>query len=83
MKVLFIDNFDSFTYNLVEEFQKRKCEVLVYRNNLDIKIIDKAVKKFNPSLIVISPGPARPRDAGNSNDIIKNYTKKSPYLVSV
>ena len=78
MNVLIIDNFDSFTYNLVEEFQKRKCNVLVYRNNVDIKIIDKIVKKFNPKLIVISPGPSRPKDAGNSIDIIKNYSKKIP-----
>ena len=78
MNVLIIDNFDSFTYNLVEEFQKRKCNVLVYRNNVDIKIIDKIVKKFNPNLIVISPGPSRPKDAGNSISIIKNYSKKIP-----
>ena len=78
MNVLIIDNFDSFTYNLVEEFQKRKCNVLVYRNNVNIKIIDKIVKKFNPNLIVISPGPSRPKDAGNSIDIIKNYSKKIP-----
>lgn len=78
MRVLFIDNFDSFTYNLVEEFQKRKCDVLVYRNNAEINVLDKAVKKFNPNLIVISPGPSSPKDAGNSIDIIKNYSKKIP-----
>jgi len=60
IKVLFIDNFDSFTYNLVDEFEKRNCEVLVYRNNADMKIIDGAIKKFKPNLIVISPGPGTP-----------------------
>jgi len=78
MRVLFIDNFDSFTYNLVEEFQKRKCNVLVYRNNVDIKIIDKTIEKFKPNLIVLSPGPSRPKDAGNSTNIIKKYYKKIP-----
>ena len=78
MKVLFIDNFDSFTYNLVEEFQKRKCGVLVYRNDAGIGIIKKAVKKFRPNLIAISPGPSSPKNAGNSIGIIKNYFKKIP-----
>lgn len=78
MKVLFIDNFDSFTYNLVEEFQKRKCSVLIYRNDTGIKIIDKAVRKFRPNLIVISPGPSNPKNAGSSIAVIKNYYKKIP-----
>jgi len=78
MKVLLIDNFDSFTYNLVEEFQKRECSVLVYRNNTGIEIIEKAVKKFRPNLIAVSPGPSSPKYAGNSIDIIKIYHKKIP-----
>lgn len=78
MRVLFIDNFDSFTYNLVDEFKKRKCEVLVYRNNTDMNLLDKEIKSFKPNLIVISPGPSRPADAGNSVAIIQEYYKKIP-----
>ena len=78
MNVLFIDNFDSFTYNLIDEFQKRDCEILVYRKNIDLKIIDNAVKKFKPNLIVISSGAGMPKDAGNSMDVIRNYCQKIP-----
>ena len=78
MKVLFIDNFDSFTYNLVDEFEKRGCEVQVYRNNTDMKIIAKVVKEFKPKLIVISPGPSTPKSAGNSIAIISEYAEKVP-----
>lgn len=78
MNVLFIDNFDSFTYNLVDEFQKRNCEVLVYRNNIDIKIIEQSIKKFKPDLIVISPGPGTPKQAGISKEIIGRYHESIP-----
>lgn len=78
LPVLFIDNFDSFTYNLVDEFEKRDCEVMVYRNNIDMKIIESAVKKFRPRLIVISPGPGIPKQAGNSIEIIQRYHKTIP-----
>ena len=77
-KVLFIDNFDSFTYNLVDEFEKRDCEVLVYRNNIDMQIINDVIKKFKPKLIVISPGPGSPEQAGNSIEIIKLHHKTIP-----
>lgn len=76
--ILMIDNFDSFTYNLVDEFEKRKCGVLVYRNNTDMKTIDEAIKKIKLKLIVISPGPSNPKNAGNSLEIIKRYHKKIP-----
>ncbi len=78
MKVLFIDNFDSFTYNLVDEFEKRDCEVLVYRNNVDMDIIEQVIQKFKPSLIVISPGPRTPKKAGISKEIIQKYHEKIP-----
>ena len=78
VKVLLIDNFDSFTYNLVDEFEKRNCEVLVYRNNTDLKIIAKVVKEFKPKLIVLSPGPSNPKNAGNSIAIVSEYAEKIP-----
>ena len=78
MKILFIDNFDSFTYNLVDEFEKRDCEVIVYRNNTDLRVIDSTITKFKPDLIVISPGPSTPKQAGNSIEIIKQYFDKIP-----
>jgi para-aminobenzoate synthetase component 2 len=73
MNVLFIDNFDSFTFNLVDEFAKRNCKVLVYRNNAPLEKIHSVVKEFLPRLIVISPGPGSPREAGVCIELIKKY----------
>ena len=78
MKILMIDNFDSFTHNLVDEFEKRNCKVLVYRNNIDIENFDKIVEKIDPKLIVISPGPGTPKDAGLSIDVVRSYAGKIP-----
>ncbi len=73
MNVLFIDNFDSFTYNLVDEFAKRNCKVRVYRNNVPLKKIHSVVGEFMPKLIVVSPGPGTPREAGVCIELIKQY----------
>lgn len=78
IQVLMIDNFDSFTYNLVDEFEKRNCKVDVYRNNIGIDNFNRIIKKIKPKLIVISPGPSSPKDAGISIDTIKNYAGKIP-----
>jgi len=78
MKVLMIDNFDSFTYNLVDEFEKRNCEVEVYRNNIGMGNFEKIINETKPNLIVISPGPSHPKDAGISIDVIKKYSGKIP-----
>jgi len=77
-KVLFIDNFDSFTYNLVDEFEKRKCKIEVYRNDVPIKKLKKIVSNFKPDLIVISPGPSTPKNAGNSISVVKEFAGKIP-----
>ncbi|HIH21484.1 MAG: anthranilate synthase component II [archaeon GW2011_AR21] len=80
MNVLFIDNFDSFTYNLVDEFGKRGCKVTVYRNNTPMKIIGEVVEKIKPKLVVISPGPSNPANAGICIHLIKKYFGKIPIL---
>ncbi|MFH1589533.1 MAG: aminodeoxychorismate/anthranilate synthase component II [archaeon] len=78
MNILFIDNFDSFTYNLVDEFEKRDCNVIVFRNDISMEMIGKTIQKIKPKLIVISPGPSTPKKAGISMDIIKKYYQTIP-----
>ena len=75
--LLVIDNYDSFTYNLVQYFGELKAELKVYRN--DALTIEQ-LKKLHPTKIVISPGPGRPEDAGISVSIIKNLSGKIPIL---
>src|SRR3989344_9544750 len=78
MNILMIDNFDSFTFNLVDEFEKRNCRVFVYRNNIGLEDFKGIAEEIKPSLIVISPGPSTPEDAGISIEVIKNYSGKIP-----
>ena len=75
--ILMIDNYDSFTYNLVQYFGELKAKVEVYRN--DALTIAK-IRKMKPQKIVISPGPGRPEDAGISIDIIKELGPTIPVL---
>ena len=75
--LLMIDNYDSFTYNLVQYFGELDQEVHVYRND---KITIDKIKKLSPSFIVISPGPCTPNEAGVSVDVIKNFKGKIPIL---
>ena len=75
--MLIIDNFDSFTYNLVQGFRSQGTEVDVFRNNA----IDAAeAKALQPSHLVISPGPGRPSDAGISMELIKAFASEIPIL---
>jgi len=77
MKILLIDNYDSFTYNLYHYLSSLKCEVDVYRND---KITYKNIIKKKYKKIVISPGPGNPNQAGNCLVIVKNIFKKIPIL---
>ena len=65
-KSLFIDNFDSFTYNLVDDFAKRQCQTRVYRADTSLSDLKAVVDEFDPDLLVISPGPGNPDTAGVS-----------------
>jgi anthranilate synthase/aminodeoxychorismate synthase-like glutamine amidotransferase len=77
MKVLLIDNYDSFTYNLFHYISKLKCKVDVIRND---KISSKEIVKKKYNKIVISPGPGNPSQAGNCLKIVKNLYKDLPIL---
>jgi para-aminobenzoate synthetase component 2 len=75
--ILMIDNYDSFTYNLVQYLQMLKQELLVVRND---SITLKDIEKLKPSLIVISPGPCSPDQAGISLSIVDRFKDKIPIL---
>ncbi len=75
-RVLVIDNFDSFTYNLVDDFCKRGCEARVYRADTSLEDIKAVAEKFNPDLLVISPGPGAPNAAGVSAEAIGYFKDK-------
>ena len=77
MKILLIDNYDSFTYNLYHYLSSLNCKVDVYRND---KIDIKKIKKNKYKKIVISPGPGTPLQAGNCIKIVKNFYKTIPIL---
>jgi anthranilate synthase/aminodeoxychorismate synthase-like glutamine amidotransferase len=77
--LLIIDNYDSFTYNLVQKFGEVSpaTEVKVFRND---KITLQEIERLAPTHIVISPGPCTPREGGISNDIIRHFGPKLPIL---
>lgn len=75
--LLMIDNYDSFTYNLVQYLGELGEDIRVYRND-KLKIDD--IVRLNPDRIVISPGPCTPKDAGISIDVIKYFAGKIPML---
>lgn len=77
-KVLFIDNFDSFTYNLVDDFCKRNCQAKVYRADTGLEELKQVAQEFCPDLLVISPGPGTPDTAGVSLPAVGYFKDKVP-----
>lgn len=75
--ILVIDNYDSFTYNLVQYLGELGAELIVYRND---KIDLKAIEKLHPEKIIISPGPGYPSEAGISEPVIRAFAAKVPIL---
>ncbi len=75
--LLMIDNYDSFTYNLVQYFGELGADVHVYRND---QITVEEIEALNPEKIVISPGPCTPNEAGISLEVIKHFAGKKPIL---
>ncbi len=75
--ILMIDNYDSFTYNLVQYMGELGAELEVYRND---KISLEEIENLKPRKIVISPGPCTPSKAGISKEVIKHFAGKIPLL---
>ena len=76
--VLFIDNFDSFTYNLVDDFCKRNCLAKVYRADIALEELRALSDEFGPDLLLISPGPGTPDTAGVTLSAIDYFKDKLP-----
>lgn len=75
--ILLIDNYDSFSYNLYQLIGQIDDDIKVFRND---KITLDEISELNPSMIVLSPGPGRPEDAGICIDIVKEFYDKIPIL---
>ncbi len=75
--LLMIDNYDSFTYNLVQYLGELGADVLVHRND---QITLEEIERLQPERIVISPGPCTPNEAGISIDVIKQFSTRVPLL---
>ncbi len=80
-KIYFLDNFDSFSYNLVDELSMLGCQLVVYRNNISAQsIFDKMCQETVPVLLVRSPGPGAPSDAGCLMELIELCKGRFPML---
>jgi len=73
--ILVLDNYDSFTYNLVQYLGELKADLQVHRND---QITVEQARALKPDRILVSPGPCSPREAGLSNDIIREFGPKIP-----
>ncbi|WOT03951.1 aminodeoxychorismate/anthranilate synthase component II [Shewanella youngdeokensis] len=81
MKIYLLDNFDSFTYNLVDQFRSLGYEVVIYRNNVDADFIaQQLLNETQPSTLVLSPGPGAPHEAGSLMALISQVAGKVPML---
>jgi anthranilate/para-aminobenzoate synthase component II len=72
MRIVVIDNYDSFTYNLVQRLGEldSRLDIRVFRND---QITVPEIEALKPTHIIISPGPCTPREAGISNDVIRHF----------
>ena len=78
--IVFIDNFDSFTYNLVDQFRSLGHDVTIYRNSLSASTIEAAVEKLDNPVLLLSPGPGAPSEAGSMPEVINNLKGKVPMI---
>ncbi|PJG86401.1 aminodeoxychorismate/anthranilate synthase component II [Conservatibacter flavescens] len=78
--ILFIDNFDSFTYNLVDQFRTLGHQVQIYRNDCDLILLQELALAEPETILALSPGPGNPSEAGNLLPLIKQLKNKVPII---
>lgn len=78
--ILFLDNFDSFTYNLVDQFRTLGHQVQIYRNDCDLEMLEQAALAQPNTLLALSPGPGTPAQAGNLLPLIQRLKGKIAIL---
>lgn len=78
--IVLLDNFDSFTYNLVDQFRSLGYPVTIYRNSLSAEAIEQAVEEITNPVVVLSPGPGAPADAGCMPEVIQRLKGKTPMI---
>ncbi|QCI21335.1 anthranilate synthase component II (plasmid) [Buchnera aphidicola (Hyperomyzus lactucae)] len=78
--ILLLDNKDSFTYNLVEQLRNQKNNVLIYRNTVDLETILDSLKKLKNPILMLSPGPSIPQNAGCMLNLIKRVKGYVPII---
>lgn len=78
--ILFIDNFDSFTYNLVDQFRSLGHVVTIYRNNISADVIEQELQQLDNPVVVLSPGPGAPSEAGCMPDLLQSLKGKVPMI---
>ncbi|MGD8115424.1 MULTISPECIES: aminodeoxychorismate/anthranilate synthase component II [unclassified Vibrio] len=78
--IIFIDNFDSFTYNLVDQFRSLGHQVTVYRNSISAQAIESAVAELDNPVVLLSPGPGAPSEAGSMPEILQRLKGKVPMI---
>ncbi|MFD2180504.1 aminodeoxychorismate/anthranilate synthase component II [Veronia pacifica] len=79
-EIVLIDNFDSFTYNLVDQFRSLGYPVTIYRNSLKAEQIEQAINALDNPVVVLSPGPGAPADAGCMPELILRLKGKVPMI---
>ncbi|MCG9679878.1 aminodeoxychorismate/anthranilate synthase component II [Vibrio sp. Isolate24] len=78
--IVFIDNFDSFTYNLVDQFRSLGHYVKIYRNHIAAETIESAVNELDNPVVLLSPGPGAPSEAGSMPEVIQRLKGKVPMI---
>ncbi|PJG84040.1 aminodeoxychorismate/anthranilate synthase component II [Caviibacterium pharyngocola] len=78
--IVFLDNFDSFTYNLVDQFRTLGHQVQIYRNDCDLDLLEKIALAQPNTILALSPGPGNPAEAGNLLPLIKQLIGKIPMI---
>ncbi|MDL2003002.1 aminodeoxychorismate/anthranilate synthase component II [Vibrio parahaemolyticus] len=78
--IVFIDNFDSFTYNLVDQFRSLGHLVKIYRNHIPAETIEQAINELENPVVLLSPGPGAPSEAGSMPELIQRMKGKVPMI---